>query len=88
MYFCEFCLSFYPEEPLLKTHLQRCKLRHPPGNQIYRSSVNGKVISMWEVDGYKSNTYCENLSYLAKLFLDHKLLYFCIKPFLYYVLTE
>ena len=32
--------------------------------------------------------YCQNLCLLAKLFLDHKTLYFDVEPFLFYVLTE
>lgn len=32
--------------------------------------------------------YCENLSYIAKLFLDHKTLEYDCFPFLYYVLCE
>jgi histone acetyltransferase MYST1 len=29
---------------------------------------------MFEVDGAKKKIYCQNLCYLAKLFLDHKTL--------------
>lgn len=32
--------------------------------------------------------YCQNLCLMAKLFLDHKTLYFDVEPFLFYVLTE
>lgn len=32
--------------------------------------------------------YCQNLCLLAKLFLDHKTLYFDVEPFLFYVMTE
>ena len=31
--------------------------------------------------------YCQNLCLLAKLFLDHKTLYYDVEPFLFYVLT-
>lgn len=43
---------------------------------------------MWELDGAKQQIYCENLSYISKLFLDHKTLYYDIDPFNFYVLTE
>jgi len=43
---------------------------------------------MFEVDGNQHTTYCQNLCYFAKLFLDHKTLYFDVDPFLFYVLTE
>jgi len=58
--------------------------RHPPGNEIYRC---GKI-SMFEVDGFEERIYCQNLCYIAKLFLDHKTLYFDVDPFLFYVLCE
>lgn len=32
--------------------------------------------------------YCQNLCLLAKLFLDHKTLYFDVEPFLFYIMTE
>jgi histone acetyltransferase MYST1 len=73
LFFCEFCLNFYKTKDLLKRHLARCTLRHPPGNEIYRDGT----VSMFEVDGAKKKIYCQNLCYLAKLFLDHKTL--CVR---------
>lgn len=35
-----------------------------------------------------SQIYCQNLCLLAKLFLDHKTLYFDVEPFVFYLLTE
>ena len=32
--------------------------------------------------------FCQNLCYLAKLFLDHKTLYYDVDLFLFYVLCE
>lgn len=32
--------------------------------------------------------YCQNLCLLAKMFLDHKTLYYDVEPFLFYVMTE
>lgn len=43
---------------------------------------------MFEVDGYQERIYCQNLCYIAKLFLDHKTLYYDVDPFLFYVLCE
>ena len=43
---------------------------------------------MFEVDGLEERLYCQNLCYIAKLFLDHKTLYFDVDPFLFYVLCE
>jgi histone acetyltransferase MYST1 len=68
LYMCEFCLSFYKTKDELERHQKRDKIRHPPGDEIYR---NGKV-SVFEVDGEKSKIWCQNLCYVAKMFLDHK----------------
>ena len=43
---------------------------------------------MFEVDGNINRIYCQNLCLLAKLFLDHKTLYYDVEPFLFYVLTK
>lgn len=85
LYMCEFCLSFFCHRSELQNHSRKCKLRHPPGDEIYRGKDN---ICMWELDGSKEKTYCQNLSYLAKLFLDHKTLYYDVDLFMYYVMTE
>lgn len=61
----------------------KCKLRHPPADEIYRHDN----LSVFEVDGHISKLYCQNLCLLAKLFLDHKTLYYDVEPFLFYVLT-
>nr|GMD78045.1 histone acetyltransferase of the MYST family 1 isoform X2 [Ipomoea batatas] len=45
-------------------------------------------MSMFEVDGKKNKVYGQNLCYLAKLFLDHKTLYYDVDLFLFYVLCE
>ena len=41
-----------------------------------------------EVDGARARSFCQNLCLLAKLFLDHKTLYYDVDPFLFYVMTE
>ncbi|TDH66711.1 hypothetical protein CCR75_006570 [Bremia lactucae] len=58
--------------------------QHPPGNEIYRN----ENLSVFEVDGATSKVYCQNLCYLAKLFLDHKTLYYDVDPFLFYIVCE
>ena len=67
---------FFPQQ-------EKCGLYHPPANEIYR---NGDL-SVFEVDGNVNKIYCQNLCLLAKLFLDHKTLYYDVEPFLFYVLT-
>ena len=76
-----------------------CKYTKPPGEMIYydkdgSESVNEKgtslkkALAVYEIDGKEAKLYCQNLCLLAKLFLDHKTLYFDVSPFLFYVLTE
>ena len=81
---CEFCFNFYVDQSELNRHSAKCPLKHPPGNEIYRDGT----ISMFEVDGKVEQFYCENLCYLAKLFLDHKTLQWDVEPFLFYILCE
>jgi GNAT superfamily N-acetyltransferase len=45
-------------------------------------------LSVFEMDGSIDKIYCQNLCLIAKLFLDHKTLYFDVEPFLFYILTE
>lgn len=84
IYICEFCLKYRKSRKCLERHLAKCNLRHPPGNEIYRKNT----ISFFEIDGRKNKSYAQNLCLLAKLFLDHKTLYYDTDPFLFYVMTE
>ncbi|XP_004499615.1 histone acetyltransferase of the MYST family 1-like [Cicer arietinum] len=84
LFFCEFCLNFMKRKEQLQRHMKKCDLKHPPGDEIYRSGT----LSMFEVDGKKNKVYGQNLCYLAKLFLDHKTLYYDVDLFLFYVLCE
>lgn len=88
LWFCETCLSFFSFETELDRHRRRCTLKHPPGDEIYRSKETGVEICMFEVDGAREPIYCENLSYIAKLFLDHKDLQGDTTIFFFYVLCE
>lgn len=83
IYICEFCLKYRKSRKCLERHLLKCNLRHPPGNEIYRKDN----ISFFEIDGRKNKVYAQNLCLLAKLFLDHKTLYYDTDPFLFYVMT-
>ncbi|CAD7681435.1 unnamed protein product [Nyctereutes procyonoides] len=87
--FCQLdhrCLSFHPSIKFLFffIHMAKCVWKHPPGDEIYRKGS----ISVFEVDGKKNKIYCQNLCLWAKLFLDHKTLYYDVEPFLFYVMTE
>lgn len=84
LYLCEFCLKYMNSPTILRRHMAKCIWRHPPGDEIYRKAN----VSFFEVDGERNKVYCQNLCLLAKLFLDHKTLYFDVEPFLFYVMTE
>ncbi|KAF3853402.1 hypothetical protein F7725_014090 [Dissostichus mawsoni] len=80
LYVCEFCLKYMKSQTILRRHMAKCVWKHPPGDEVYRKGG----ISVFEVDGKKNKIYCQNLCLLAKLFLDHKTLYYDVEPFLFY----
>lgn len=43
---------------------------------------------VFQIDGNVNKIYCQNLCLLAKLFLDHKTLYYDVEPFLFYAVTK
>ncbi|XP_063984576.1 histone acetyltransferase KAT6A-like isoform X3 [Diachasmimorpha longicaudata] len=83
LFFCEFCLKYTKSRAVLDRHMDKCQWRHPPATEIYR--CNG--LSVFEIDGNVNKIYCQNLCLLAKLFLDHKTLYYDVEPFLFYAVT-
>lgn len=84
LYICEFCLKYMKSQYTYERHMSKCFTRHPPGNEIYRD----QNLSVFEVDGRKSKMYCQNVCMIAKMFLDHKTLFYDTEAFLFYVLTE
>lgn len=84
LFICQCCLEPVGTEQMLARHRQKCQIRHPPGNEIYRHGS----LSFFELDGRKQRHYCRNLCLISKLFLDHKTLYYEVDPFLYYIMTR
>jgi len=84
LFVCEFCLKYMKKKKTMLRHRGECQYRRPPGTEIYRE-VN---LSVFEVDGKEHRVYCQNLCLLAKLFLDHKTLYYDVDPFYFYIITE
>lgn len=84
LFLCEFCLKYMKSKNILLRHMMKCTWAHPPATEIYRKDD----LSVFEVDGNVNKLYCQNLCLLAKLFLDHKTLYYDVEPFLFYVLTK
>lgn len=84
LWMCEFCLKYMKSRFMASRHRTKCTMVVPPGQEIYRAGP----VSVFEVDGSKNKLYCQNLCLLAKLFLDHKTLYYDVEPFLFYVFVE
>ena len=85
LYICEFCLKYMRKPSYFMKHCcNECTRKCPPGMEIYRE----KNLSVYELDGKDHRVYCQNLCLLAKLFLDHKTLYYDVDPFYFYVITE
>ncbi|BFG02940.1 males-absent on the first protein [Drosophila madeirensis] len=84
LYVCEYCLKYMRLRRTYSHHTYKCRKRHPPGREIYRKGN----ISIFEVNGKNEPLYCQLLCLMAKLFLDHKVLYFDMDPFFFYILCE
>ncbi|KAL7525954.1 hypothetical protein ACHAXR_001238, partial [Thalassiosira sp. AJA248-18] len=84
LYICEFCLKYMRKPQFFLRHCAECPHKSPPGDEIYREGN----LSVYELDGRDHRVYCQNLCLLAKLFLDHKTLYYDVDPFHFYVITE
>ncbi|CAB4067211.1 MYST1 [Lepeophtheirus salmonis] len=84
LWICQYCLKYMKFEKTYRYHTTQCFNRQPPGKEIYRKGT----LSIFETDGKDFKLYCQNLCLLAKLFLDHKTLYFDVEPFLFYILCE
>ncbi|KAG0226749.1 hypothetical protein BGW42_003439 [Actinomortierella wolfii] len=84
LFICEFCLKYVKHVDNFISHTKSCKGNKPPGTVVYSKGAN----KIYKVDGKAHKLYCQNLSLLAKLFLDNKTLYFDVHGFTFFVLTE
>jgi histone acetyltransferase MYST1 len=84
LYVCEYCLKYMRKQTTFRRHVSSCLVREPPGTEIYR---DGRL-SVYEIDGKEQRCYCQLLCLLAKLYIDHKTLYYDVDPFYFYVVTE
>ena len=90
LYLCQYCFKYMRKAKTCVRHKAECEMKHPPGKRVYRhpQGEGEPLLSFWEIDGAHFKMYCQNLCLMAKLFLDHKTLYFDVEPFMFYVLTE
>lgn len=84
LHICEFCLKYTKTKKAFRKHKETCDKRCPPGKEIYREPG----LSVYEIDGKESRVYCQNLCLFAKLFLDHKTLYYDVDPFYFYIICQ
>ena len=71
LHVCEFCLKYFGKEKTLIRHMAKCEMRHPPGDEIYRSPPEPKSpgycktpIAVFEVCGRtnKVSSVCGSLA--------------------------
>ncbi|EEH49014.1 uncharacterized protein PADG_05093 [Paracoccidioides brasiliensis Pb18] len=84
LYVCRWCFRYSCNEETYLGHVRVCEHRStPPGTKVY----DWRGYSVWEIDGEDWKLYTQNLSLFAKLFLDHKSVFFDVTSFLYYILV-
>ncbi|OHT07964.1 MOZ/SAS family protein [Tritrichomonas foetus] len=84
LFICDHCCNYFATQEQLDEHLRKTNEKHPPGREIYRKGN----VSIFELHGCKQKLACQCLCLLAKLFLDHKTLFYDVEGFLFYVLCE
>ena len=100
LYICEHCLKYFKYKNTLIHHLKECEYQIPPGKKIYEMEIPPEkstsqkenrisyLVSVYEVLGSEQKLFCQNLCLIAKLFLDHKSIYFDVSPFKFYIIYE
>ncbi|KAJ5338406.1 Histone acetyltransferase (MysT1) [Penicillium brevicompactum] len=84
LYVCRWCFRYTCDADIFDQHRKACEHRiTPPGTKVYDHGG----YAVWEVDGQDYKLFGQNLSLFAKLFLDHKTVFFDVATFLYYILT-
>lgn len=84
LYVCRWCFRYSCDVDAYVKHTRVCDNKaSPPGTKVYEHSG----YSIWEVDGEEHKLFAQNLSLFAKLFLDHKSVFFDVASFLFYLLT-
>ncbi|PGH36074.1 hypothetical protein GX50_01086 [[Emmonsia] crescens] len=84
LYVCRWCFRYSCDKDAYLGHIRLCEHRStPPGTKVY----DWRGYSVWEIDGEDYKFYAQNLSLFAKLFLDHKSVFFDVSSFLYYILV-
>ncbi|KAI5187348.1 histone acetyltransferase MYST2 [Nematocida homosporus] len=85
LYICGQCLDCFSSEYTRARHKLKCFNVYPPGQLLY---LDTDGVCIFEVEGSLQKSYCQSLCLLAKMFLNHKTLYYDVEPFLFYVQGE
>lgn len=84
LYVCRWCFRYSCDVDAYVKHMRTCKHRTTPlGTQVYDHGG----YSVWEIDGEEHKLFAQNISLFAKLFVDHKSVFFDVASFLFYILT-
>ncbi|BGP35527.1 hypothetical protein JCM10296v2_007365 [Rhodotorula toruloides] len=84
LFACEKCFKYLALPAAYLAHQKECFVTRPPGRRVYQRGAT----SIWEVDGAEAKLYCQNLCLFAKLFIEHKYMFFDVEGFTFYLLTE
>ncbi|GAA5970888.1 hypothetical protein JCM11641_004495 [Rhodosporidiobolus odoratus] len=84
LYVCEKCFKYFALAEVYTAHQKDCDIDRPPGQRVYQRGAT----SIWEVDGATAKLYCQNLCLFAKLFIEHKYMFYDVEGFSFYLLTE
>eukprot|EP00505_MAST-04D_sp_SCG-Rhode-Island_P004598 Stramenopile-MAST_4_protein_4598 len=85
LYICEFTFKYMLNLNTLAKHSQSSS-KCPPGKMIYKDET--RKLAAFEIPGKEHPVYCQNLCLFAKLFIEHKTLYYDVTPFTFYIVTE
>lgn len=83
LYICRWCFRYSCDVDPYVRHTRVCEHRTTPlGTKVYEHGG----YSVWEVDGEEHKLFAQNISLFAKLFVDHKTVFFDVASFLFYTL--
>lgn len=83
LYTCDNCLETLADYYSFMRHHNKCTDRLI-GVLVYEDKMDR--ITIHRINGEIDKNYCRRLCMLAKLFLEHKTLFYDVEPFLFYVL--
>lgn len=84
LYICRWCFRYSCDAAAYTKHIRVCEHRTTPaGAKVYDDAG----YSVWEIDGEEYKLLAQNLCLFAKLFLDHKSVFFDVVSFLFYLLV-